>query len=1106
MLRLTTFITAALLVLTTHSVLGQGVTTGSVTGTITGMMDGNRQPLAGATVKAISSSTGAVYGAITKNKGQYLIRGLRPGEYAVSVTYVGFRGDTVRGVNVDVGDATTVNIELNQAATTSAEVVVTAERDAVFDATRNGSGSVISEAVILASPSINRSIGDLARMNPYTSQTQTAGSDGLQGLSIMGVNSRFNNFQIDGAVANDVFALGAAGTAGSQANSNFVSLDAIERIRVNVSPYDIRQSGFTGGLVNAITRGGTNQFRGSVFTFGRNQDLVGLSPDDARKPFDKFYDVQFGGRLGGPIVKDKLLFHITTETRLRSTPLVVGLNDPTELNNFAADPVVLDQIIAITKDQYGYDPGTYGTTNILNNSTSFIARLDWNIDESNKIQLRHNFTYGMQDRNLLRNNLNYSLTSRMNRFESVNNQTVLQWNGVLTPSVSNELRISVTQTNDRRVLPSDAAGQTIAFPEVRIQVGSGLNVILGPERSSQANALDQTIIALTDDLTWFTGDHTITLGTHNEFSRFNNLFIQDYYGSIQYASVDAYRDSLANFYRVSYANDSVTGGNPQPRAAWNMVQVGGYIQDEWQVTDRLRLNGGLRVDMPIFLSTPYENPVFAQAFEGRSTSSTPGGILLLSPRFGFNWDPTGEKKIQIRGGSGIFTGRVAAVWLSNQYSNTGMDLFRAELGANNSPNAINNALGQPFRWDITRRAPRPGDTLYPGSTINTTAINITDNNFTLPQVWRSTLGTDIRLMKGLTLTLEGMYGAFLNQVDYRNLNLRQSDMRYVVDGDTALGVSPIDGRKLYRGGAADSLVDRRFTQVILMGSRDAGQQFSVSAQLRLDESNSIVPGLGGMLSYTYGRTQDLTSSTAATASSQWIGTDGIDPNNLQVGISNFDQLHRVAVNASYRYEWSKGYSTTFGIVYSGSSGRPYSISYAQDYNGDNASGGNDLVYIPRREDYNTRVVIPKPTDVTDLRSPDQIWAQMMALIDANPLLKKYQGQILPRNALREPWVNQLDMRITQDLPGFSDHAMQFTLDVQNLLNLVNPDWGLQRFVDFQSSNLFGLVLDNQNKPFDAQGRLRMSYAEPLTAGRPGIYIIDNFFSRWRMQLGLRYTF
>ncbi|MEY3387095.1 MAG: hypothetical protein RIR53_1906 [Bacteroidota bacterium] len=1101
MLRTLFYIAVITVLLAAVESRGQGVTTGSITGTITGDLDGKKQALSGATVRATSTSTGAVYGAITKSKGQYLIRGLRPGLYNVSVTYVGFRGDTVRGVNVDVGDATSLNIQLNQSTSTTSEVLVTAERDGIFDASKNGSGSVISEAVITASPSINRSISDLARMNPYTNQTQTAGSDGLQGVSIMGVNSRFNNFQIDGAVANDVFALGAAGTAGSQANSNFVSLDAIERIRVNVSPYDIRQSGFTGGLVNAITRGGTNTVKGSVFLFGRNQDLVGLSPDAAKKPFDKFYDVQFGGRVGGPIIKDKLLFHVTAEGRLRSTPIVVGLNDPTELNNFPVDAEVLDRIIDVSRSKYGYDPGTYGTTNIRNNSASVIARLDWNLDENNKIQIRHNFTYGIQDRNLLRNNLNYSLTSRMNTFESVNNQTVLQWNGVLAPSLSNELRISMTQTNDRRILPSSAAGEPIPFPEVRIQVGSGLNVILGPERSSQANALDQTIIALTDDLTWFTGDHTITVGTHNEFSRFNNLFIQDYYGSIQYASVDAFADSLANFYRVSYANDSVTGGNPLPRAAWNMIQIGGYIQDEWQATEHLRLSGGVRIDMPIFLSTPYENPAFAQAFPGRSTSAVPEGIMLFSPRFGFNYDPTGSRTVQIRGGSGIFTGRVAAVWLSNQYSNTGMDLFRAELGTNNSPNAINNTLGQPFRWDITRRPPRPGDTLYPGSAVNTTAINITDSDFTLPQVWRSTLATDIKLMSGLTLTLEGMYGAFLNQVDYRNLNLRPSNMRYVVDGDTLVGVSPIDGRKLYAGGLADSLVDRRFTNVILMSSRDAGNQYSASAQLRLDENNSIAPGLSAMMSYTYGRTQDLTSSTAATALSQWTGTDGIDPNNLQVGISNFDQLHRIAISASYRITWTDGHATTLGLFYSGNSGRPYSISYAQDLNGDNAAGGNDLIYIPRREDLNTRVVIPKPADVTDLRSPEQIWAQMMALIDANPLLKEYQGQILPRNALREPWINQLDLRISQELQNW-----QFTLDVQNLLNLIDPSWGLQRFVDFQSSNLFGLVLDSQNKPFDAQGRLRMSYSEPLTAGRPGIYIIDNFFSRWRAQIGVRYSF
>lgn len=1078
----------------------QGVTTGSITGTVKGDI-----PLVGATIKAISAGTGSVYGAISKSRGQYLIRGVRPGTYTLIATYVGFEPDTVRNVLVDVGEATTVNIQLETSKRKRSEVVIAADRDPLFDPGRTGSGSTISEQAISAAPSINRSISDIARINPYANQTQTAGSDGLQGISIMGVNSRFNNFQIDGAVANDVFALGSAGTAGSQANSNFLSLDAIERLRVNVSPYDIRQSGFTGGLVNAITRGGTNTFRGSVFAYGRNQDLVGVSPDAARRPFDKFYDYQFGGRLGGPIIKDKLLFHVTAEARLRSTPVEVSLNDPTALNNFPVPSQDLDRIIAITRNRYGYDAGGYGITNTRNNTINMIARLDYNINEAHKLQLRHNFTYGIQDRNLLRNNLNYSLLSRMNTFESLNNQTVMQLNSVLSQEFSNELRVSYTQTNDRRILPTDGSGNPIPFPEVRIQVGSGLNVILGPERSSQANALDQTLIALTDDLTWFLGDHTVTVGTHNEFSRFNNLFIQDFYGSYQFPTIDAYEIGQANFYRVSYANDSVTGGDLQPRAAWNMMQLGFYAQDEWQVNDQLRLTGGVRVDVPLYLSTPYENPTFAAAFPGRSTSEVPSGSILFSPRVGFNYDISGDKTWQLRGGTGVFTGRVAAVWLSNQYSNTGIDLFRAELGGNNLPNAI-TSNGIPVTWDLRVPAPRPGDPGYPGLPINTAAINITDQNFRLPQVWRSTLATDIKLTQGLTFTVEGMYGSFLNQVDYANLNLRRSNLRFISGGDTLVGISPLDGRPLYAGGSADSLVDRRFTQVILLRSRSAGYQYSVSGQLRMDEVNRIVPGLGVMLMYTYGRTQDLNSSTAATATSQWTSTDAIDPNNVTLGNSSFDMLHRISVSGSYRITWDKDIWTSIGIFYSGNSGRPYSLSYAQDYNGDNAAGGNDLVYVPKPEDYGTKIVIPQPTDATDLRSPDQIWQQIMAFIDANPMIKQYQGQILPRNVLREPWVNLLDLRILQQIPAFSDHTIQFSLDVQNVLNLVNSEWGLQRFVDFQSANVFGLVLDNNGKPFDAQGRLRMTYTEPVTNNQPGVYITDNFFSRWRMQLGVRYTF
>ena len=1091
-------------IITPLALRAQGVTTGSISGTIYGVMDTTGAEaertvrLQGATVKAKSTSTGAVYGAITRATGRYTLRGLRPGAYTVTVSFIGYQKFERAGVLVEVGETAALDVTLFATGMQKDVVTVTAEGDGLFDRSRTGSATTINEATITAAPTINRSISDMARMNPYTTQTETAGSDGLQGVSIMGVNSRFNNFQIDGAVSNDLFALGSAGTAGSQANSNFVSLDAIERLKVEISPYDVRQNGFTGGLVNAITRGGTNEFHGSVFFYGRNQDLVGPSPDVYRRPFEVFQDYQFGGRVGGPIVKDKLLFHVTAETRLRTTPVDVAINDPNALNNFPIPVSTFDQIIEVSKSQYGYDPGSYDLFNRRNNTFNVIARLDWNLDEQNKIQLRHNFTYALQDRNLSRSNFSYSLSSRANQFTSINNQTVAQWNAIIGSGAANEMRLSITQTNDERVLSTEP------FPQVRIQVGSGQNIIFGPERNSHANALDQTLISFTDDFTLFEGDHTITIGTHNELSRFNNLYIADFYGSYQYPSVEAFADSTANSYQVSYANLPVTGTD-KPRALWWLLQVGFYAMDEWQVTDRLRVSGGLRFDMPLFLNQPYYNPTFAERFPGRSTDEVPQASILWAPRLGFNYDLTGDRTIQVRGGTGIFSGRVAAVWLSNQYSNTGVDLFRAQLGrfASQAP-ILDPELGEPVRWDLAIPPPVPGDSGYPGSPINTSAINITDQNFRMPQVWRSTLGADIKLGKGFSFTLEGMYGQFLNQVDYANINLQRSDRSWTLHGETIVGVSPVDGRPLYAGTDQDSLVAPEFTQVILMRSRDAGHQWSVSGQLQIDRRNEIIPGLSGMLSYTYGRSQDLYSSLSATASSQWQFSDNIDPNNAQPARSNFDVPHRLQANASYTISWTPEVRTTFGMFFSGQSGRPYSVSYIQDYNGDNAAGGNDLLYIPRREDYGTKVVIAPPQG-TDLRTPEQVWEQLMALIDANPVLKEHQGQILPRNALREPWRYQLDLRITQDLPAFDDHKIQLTWDIQNLLNLLNSEWGIVKYVNFQSYNLFGIAPLGDN-PFDEQGRLRMTYAEPVTNGQAGIYTIDNFFSRWRMQLGVRYTF
>ncbi len=1098
----------------------QGVTSGSLGGKVSDRRTG--EALYGATVVAEHLPSGSRYGTTTQKNGRYSLRGLRVGgPYRIRVSYVGYLPDTITGVFIELGQQTQVDVKLISAEMQKREVVVTGIPDRTFSPTKTGSGTTLGADEIASLPAINRSLSDIARVNPYATQTTAFGADdGLQGISVLGTNSRYNNIQIDGAIANDIFGLGQAGTAGSQANANLLSLDAIEELQVNISPYDVRQSGFTGGLVNAITRSGTNTLKGSVFLYGRNQDLVGRSPDALRQPYAQFSDAQFGARLGGPIIPNTLFYHVTTETRLRQRPLEIALNNPAALNNFPHSRAELDEIINIMRDVYDYDAGNADLFISRNNTFNIIARFDWNISDRHKLQLRHNYTNAFQDRNVLRTRQVFSLSSQWNEFRSINNSTVLQWNSIWGENMANEFRIAWTQTNDERVL------RAAPFPQVKVMLGAD-QVVLGPERNSQANALDQMQVAITNDFSIFLGEHTVTIGTHNEIYRFNNLFIPDYFGSYTFRDVQALRDRTPSFYQLSYANLAVTGGNSQPRAQWGMMQSGFYAMDEWTVSSRLRVTFGLRADVPIYFEKPYENPLFVAKFDslarrfaalpdslkpyyqeiplGLRTSRLPDALPLWAPRIGFNYDLSGDRTVQVRGGSGIFSGRVPAVWLSNQYSNTGVDLLRVSIGRDNDANAPLlmrlDSPSVPLRVALDPyNPPKPGDPSFPGQPIATTQINVSNPAFRFPQVWRSTLGLDAQIAPWLRLTAEAMYGRMLNTVEFRNLNLRRSQL---------MPWSPLDGRPMYArspSGRTDSNAVPEFTQVIMLASRSEGYQYSGMLSLSLQEKNPFLPGLSGMVSYVYSGTYDLADATAATALSNWQNTDATDPNRATLGRSNFDVPYRITLSIFYRAKFFGNYTTTFGIFYTGNSGRPYSFTYVGDYNGDGLTY-NDLIYIPRPEDKDNRIVVVPPGGV-DLRTADQIWQQLLDFIAANSILRRYQGQVLPRNSMREPWINQLDVRFVQELPSLGNTRLELTLDIQNLLNLLNSSWGLQQYVNFQSYRLITLVTDPvTGTPFDSLGRLRISYSSPTNSnGKPGIYDTDSFFSRWRMQLGLRVTF
>ncbi len=1100
-------------------IYAQGVTTGSIRGTVQDAK--TKKALTGATIVALHVPSGSKYGAVSRKNGSFVIRGMRIGQgYRFTTTFIGYAPSVRENVSISLGENDDFTVLLSEVQTTTSEVVVSAKQDELFHQSKNGSGSTVTEAEIQAAPSINRSLADVARVNPYTSQTTNyGGDDGLQGVSVAGMNSRYNNIQIDGAVANDMFGLGQAGTAGSQANANTISLDAVQELQVNVSPYDVKQSGFTGALINAVTRSGSNRTTGSVFAYGRNATLVGRSPDASHSLYPSFKDFQFGGRVGGAIVQNKLFYHVTVETRQRTRPLDLGINNPSAINNFPHTLSEINEVASIAKDRFGYDAGNSDLFMSRNNTYNVLGRIDWNIEQNNKIQLRYNYTNAFQDRNVQRTPTVFSLSSQWNEFRSVNHSGVLQWNSLLSEDVANEARITYTQTSDARVL------QSSPFAQVKVWLNATDYVLLGPERNSHANSLDQTQVAFTDDLSFNFDEHNLSVGTHTEWYRFNNLFIPDYYGYYVFPTVNAFRDSTPSYYALSYADTSVTGGNVQPRALWSMMQTGLYVQDEWKVSSILNVKVGLRADVPIYLDYPVDNPKFDSSFhalaqqynalpdslkgsysyipDNLGTSKLPKTSILWSPRIGFNADlSNGEKRLQLRGGTGLFNGKVAAVWLSNQFSNTGVEFDRIAVGSDASTGSALLGLDgkTPIRVSLNPNAPpKPGDGSFAGASDRTTAINVMSRDFTPPQVWRSTLGFDWRISKDLSLSTELMYSKTFNNVDYANLNLRRS---------LRLANSPVDGRPLYALNpsrtSADSNNSRDYTQVLYLSSRDEGYQYSSMLSLKLNDRNEYVPGLSVLISYVHSAAYDLQAATAATAQSNWQNTYSTDPNNVALGRSNFDVPHRFTMNISYALKLFNRAPTMLNLFYSASSGQPYSFVFQGDANGDGIAF-NDLIYVPAPEDYNTRVTVV-PTGGIDLRTAPQIWAQLMSFIDANPTLKKYQGQVLPRNEMRAPFIHQVDLRLSQAMPIETLKNLHLTLDIQNLLNLLDKDLGLQQYLSFQSYSLVELKTDNTNSVYDAQGRLRINFSTPTVNGRPGVYTTDSFYSRWRMQLGLRYNF
>ncbi len=1026
----------------------QTVTTGSIAGAV---MDSQKAVIPGAVITAVHVPTGTTYEAVSQSDGRYIIPSARVGgPYVIKASAAKFGTQEQKDIQIALGESRRVDFVL-QPAVASETVTVTADAQ-LIDTSVSGTMANVDEQSIRELPSISRSIADFARTSPYFNNTAD-GADRTAFISIAGRNNRYNNMQIDGAVNNDVFGLADSGTPGGQTGTQPISIDAIQEIQLAVSPYDVRQGGFSGGGINAVTKSGTNSFHGTGYFFGRNQDWMRSLPGIATKanptPADSivgtFSDKQVGFSVGGPIVKDKAFFFSNFDWARKNTPTGYSLDGAS--GQTWANAALVQQVIDVAKNTYGYDAGAGGEFSRPNNANKFFLRGDINLSKHNQLMVRMNYVKGesytgtiYSDSYKLPTNF-YSMTDVMKSFVGQLNSTM--------GKVYNEFR--VTYQRERNVR-GDQAGQK-PFPEVRVDFPDASYVYLGSEYSSQVNKLNQDIVEVTDDLTIVKGKHTISIGTHNEFYKFYNAFIQYFYGGYRFSNIANFQAGIAQSYSHNFSNNS---SDPINAADFPVYQFGFYAGDQWRARSNVMLTYGMRVDIPRFPDNPHTNPVASTKF-GYGTNIVPAPTML-SPRVGINWTLTNEqgKRTQVRGGIGLFTGRTPYVWMSNQYGNTGVDFtsLSVSYSSSNKIPFVSDALNQP--------------TTITGGTTGRQTINVIDPDYKYPAILRMTAAIDRELgFLGLIGTGEFLYTKTLKDIVYKNLN-------YVPTGTLP------DGRSTF------SKFDSTLNDVMLLTNTDKGKSWSLSFKVERPFKALSVSG-----SYFYGRSYGINDGTSSVARSNWANNPaGLTPNDPPLARSRYDVGHRINFSASVPIKLFKGLKSNASVFFNGQNGFRYSMGYSSEVNADGVTN-NDLLFVPSDP---SQIALYSSTS-----GQSATWDQFNAIIESTAA-KDYRGQIFPRYGGRAKWTNQMDVRYGIRIPcGEKMHA-EATIDVFNFLNLLNRDWGWKYFGSFPSTNVFGYG------GLDSTGKMKYNLSTINSSTFQGVFTRYDLQSRAQAQFGVRFVF
>lgn len=1090
-----------------YGTLHAQVTTSNMTGIVTTAQG----TASGANVRAVHEPSGTVYSGTANAAGNFNLPNMRVGgPYRVEITHAGKEPVIYEDIYLELGQPFVLNASVEETKVANIEEVVLVSGDR-SNINKTGAATNVGQRQIQELPQTSRSITEFTRLTPQANGNSFAGRD-----------ARYNNLQIDGANFNNGFGLSSSPLPGG--NSQPISLDAIQEISVNIAPFDVTQSGFTGAGINAVTKSGTNKFHGSLYGYFNGKELNGWKINGEELEKVNGGRMTNGLTVGGPLIKDKLFFFISGERETATGANASGSNlwkaSQNGVSNRAENisRVRESDLIAVRNhliNQWGYDPGRYqGYANEATQSgDKLLARIDWNISDKHKFAIRYNMLKGtsmqvanassgpsprsswgrVSDQAMTFENGNYG-------FENKVQSLTAELNSNFNASLSNKLLVTYSKIQDVRTTPSSTL-----FPFVDIWDGSatgGNYISFGTELFSYLNDVYNDNFSIINNLTYNVGKHTLTGGIAYELQKFGNSYTRMGTGYYRYASV-------ADFLTTGTANEvaPIMFGLTYPYAnqdTYSKVNFGlgsAYIQDRIAVNDKFNFTVGLRAELPMYLNDLTANPsIDALEFLDKdgnprhySSGSWPKSRVMFSPRLGFNYDVLGDRSLTIRGGTGIFSGRIPFVWLTNMPTNAGVLQNVVEPGSYSQVAPwIGNVRFHPE--DIyyhLKNVPAGAENVFISTPKDgaPSSFALVDDNFKMPSVWRSSIGIDYRIPNSpLTLVTDFLYTKDVNAVFQYGANRKVSTERMTY-ADRAYYPNAASYQYNTAIGANNA--------TILTNTDSKGYSFSATAGVQLRPWH----GLSGSAFYTYSQAKEVSSNSGSNASSSWLGSPTVDsPNQDFLSISNYAIPHRVVANLTYDIKAS---GTTIGVYYNGSHQGRFSYYYSNDVNGDGIA--NDLLYLP------TDTSSMNFVDITTGSGANQTVvataAQQRAAFDqfiADNGLEGYRGQILPRNEFLMPWLNRVDVRISQNL--FKNMVqqgdkIQLSLDIVNFGNMLNSEWGIQD----STVSSYGAAILGRSGSLSPNPNFTMLRTDGELVSSP--YRPDSSrFTTWSAMFGMKYTF